>query len=72
MNIWIRKPSNGFHELKFGYRIIKLYPKKRDYKKAMKEVHKPILCISHILESGITEIIMLPNKGHKIKPLRLK
>jgi hypothetical protein len=72
MNIWIRKPSNGFHKLKFGCRIIELYQKKKEYKKIIKEMHKPIPRISRILESGITERIMLPNKGHKIRPLRLK
>jgi hypothetical protein len=72
MNIWIRKPLNGFHKLKFGYRIIKLYPNKKNTKKVIKEVHIPILHISHILESRIIERIMLLNKGHKIRPLRLK
>jgi hypothetical protein len=56
--------------LKKCCRIIKLYPKKRKYINIIKEVHKPIPRISHIFELGITKRIILPNKGHKIRPLR--
>jgi hypothetical protein len=58
--------------LKKCCRIIELYPKKKEYKKVIKEVHKPIPYISRIFELGITERIMLPNKGDKITPLKLK
>jgi hypothetical protein len=33
MNISIRKPLNGFHKSKFGWRIIALYPKKKKLQK---------------------------------------
>ncbi len=37
MNIWIMKPLNGFHKLKFGYRMIELYPKKKKIQKNNKK-----------------------------------
>jgi hypothetical protein len=44
--------------------LLNCIQKKKKYRKVIKDVHKPIPRISRILESGITETIMLPNKGH--------
>ncbi len=52
--------------------LLNCIQEKKEYRKIIKKVHKPIPHISRILESRITERIMLPNKGHKIRPLRLK
>jgi len=44
----------------------------REYKKVIRETHRPINRISLIEEFGMKRRIMLPSTGQRIRPLRSK